>query len=226
MRRSLLVAAGIAGIAAVAGIAADVPQDVQHRGVAATVKVVNAAENTEGSGVVVKRSPPHVYVLTAAHVVRGVKTAEVQVAAGGKVKTYKGAEVLASSGPADLAVLRIGTRDELPALPLTAGKSPAKPGAAVGIGWDKGDVPTAAAESVFGRVRIRRPGETAATACWEVERPLVPRRSGGPLVDAAGAVIGVASGHDGNKGYYVHADEVHAFLRANGLRWLAEPEEK
>jgi hypothetical protein len=39
-------------------------------------------------------------------------------------------------------------------------------------------------------------------------------------------VIGVASGHDGTRGYYVHADEVHAFLRENGLRWLADPEQK
>jgi hypothetical protein len=41
-------------------------------------------------------------------------------------------------------------------------------------------------------------------------------------VDATGAVIGVAGGHDGRVGYYAHADEIHAFLKRTGLRWLAE----
>lgn len=206
---------------------ADFPAAAKDRGVAATVKVVNAADATEGSGVLVRRSTPHVYVLTAAHVVRKAKAVEVRVAVGGKVRVYKNAEVVAESASADLAVLRIGTRDELPVLPISpaGSKLPAQP-VAVGVGWEKGDAPTTITETVLGKVRLRRPGEATATACWEVEKKLIPKRSGGPLVDAAGSVVGVASGHDGTTGYYVHAEEIHEFLRRNGLKWLAEPEEK
>jgi S1-C subfamily serine protease len=114
------------------------------------VKVVNAARDVEGSGVVVKCRPPHVYVLTAAHVVRGAKAAEVRSAAGGKARAYKDAEVLAASPAADLAVVRFATRDDLPALPLfPAGSKPADRPAAFGVGWEKGDAPTAIEETVL-----------------------------------------------------------------------------
>ena len=34
--------------------------------------------------------------------------------------------------------------------------------------------------------------------------------------------IRIATGHDGATGYYVHADEVRAFLKANALEWVIE----
>jgi hypothetical protein len=44
-------------------------------------------------------------------------------------------------------------------------------------------------------------------------------------VDEAGRVIGLASGHDGETGYYVHADEIHTFLRTHGLKWIVEEDQ-
>jgi hypothetical protein len=35
-------------------------------------------------------------------------------------------------------------------------------------------------------------------------------------------VIGLASGHDRESGYYVHVAEVHRFLKNNGLGFLSE----
>ena len=75
-----------------------------------------------------------------------------------------------------------------------------------------------------GPVQIHRPGEASAVKCWEAARPPAHGRSGGPLLDKHGRLVGLASGHDGKAGYYVHIDEIHAFLRANALRWLTEDE--
>jgi hypothetical protein len=99
-----------------------------------------------------------------------------------------------------------------------------KPKNLLSVGWEKGDAPNCLDESLKGKVRLKKPGLTNAVLCWEVERKPVAGRSGGPLLDETGLVLGVASGHDGKTGYYVHIDEIHAFLRLSGLRWLAEEE--
>jgi hypothetical protein len=41
-----------------------------------------------------------------------------------------------------------------------------------------------------------------------------------------GRVIGLASGHDGKAGYYVHVEEIRRLLRTNGLGWLYEEAEQ
>jgi hypothetical protein len=135
------------------------------------------------------------------------------------------AEVLARSTEMDLAVLRVPATEGLPA-PLKLAAKGTKPKAVMSFGWEKGDAPSGLEESLKGKVRLRKPGDTTAVACWEIVRKPAAGRSGGPLVDETGQVVGMASGHDGTTGYYVHADEVHAFLRLNGLSWLAEEERR
>jgi S1-C subfamily serine protease len=200
------------------------PPEARERGVAATVKVVCPADGAWGSGVIVARGGPHTYVLTAHHVVAGGRTAEVRVApaAGGpKAEVTHRAEVLARSPEADLALLRMPAGDGLPA-PLAIARGEARPSSAVSVGWEKGDRPSAREEAVTGKVRIRRPGQAGSVSCWETTRKPAAGRSGGPLLDETGRLIGLASGHDGAAGYYVHAEEIHAFLRQNGLRWIAD----
>jgi hypothetical protein len=196
--------------------AADFPKDARDRGQAATVKVTSA-DGKEGSGVLVGRGGPHTYALTASHVVATAKAADVRVGSG---KTFK-AEVLARSTDADLAVLRFPTAEGVPA-PVQVAPVGTSPKAVVSVGWDKGDAPSALDETLKGKVRLRRPGESTSVTCWEVERKPAAGRSGGPLLGETGVVVGVAIGHDGATGYYVHADEVHVFLRQNGLKWLTD----
>jgi hypothetical protein len=35
-------------------------------------------------------------------------------------------------------------------------------------------------------------------------------------------VVGVDIGAGDGKGYFVHVEEIHAFLKKNGLEWLSE----
>jgi S1-C subfamily serine protease len=47
-------------------------------------------------------------------------------------------------------------------------------------------------------------------------------RSGGPLIDQRGFVIGICSGTSDGKGYFTHTHEIHRFLKQNAFDWLAD----
>jgi S1-C subfamily serine protease len=203
------------------------PKRVQKAALAATARVTNVTQGTQGSGAILKKSGPFVYVLTANHVLEGGKTFEVAVYSPRSrprpSATYRAIKVLARSVVADLAVLRVSTAD---AVPGTAPVCPArlipelKNVAALTVGCEGGKAPTCAMETVVGKRRLRKPGARATAYYWETKRPPLRGRSGGPLFDRRGFLIGLASGAGDGKGYYSHAEEVHAFLRSNGLRWL------
>ena len=55
---------------------------------------------------------------------------------------------------------------------------------------------------------------------WRTETPPELGRSGGPLLDAQGRVIGIAIAASGQKGFYAHHDEILAALKRNGFSWL------
>jgi S1-C subfamily serine protease len=159
--------------------------------------------------------------------VAGVRQVDVHVLAPGKQgksEVHKGAVVLARSTEADLAILRLPASAGLPRpLPLAAAKElPRAPFQALSVGWAKGAAPTALDERVRRSALVRRPGEKTSVQSWQAQRKQARGRSGGPLVDRAGQVIGLASGHDRESGYYVHVAEVHRFLRSNGLGFLSE----
>jgi S1-C subfamily serine protease len=206
----------------------DFPKSSQEAAVTATVRVANVTKGTEGSGAVVGRGGPFVYVLTANHVVEGAERLEVSTFSA---RSYprpetvsSAADVLARSAEADLAVLRLAAPDPPPgclrvcppALVPGAGNVPA-----LGVGCPEG-APTCVADVVRAKRRVRRPGAEGAASYWETERPVVKGRSGGPLLDRRGYLIGVAGGTNADRGYYSHPEEIHAFLRRNGLKWLYE----
>jgi S1-C subfamily serine protease len=193
--------------------------------IAATVRVAIPETGGRGTGVVVRRSGPHVYILTAAHVVGKARQAEVHVAQADKAskpKVYRGAVVLASSASADVAILRLPADAGLPAPVPLAAEAAKVPPRAVSVGWATGDAPTALSEVVRRKVLITRPGETTSVWSWETKRRQARGRSGGPLLGPTGRVIGLASGHDGEWGYYTHLEEIQRALKRNGLGWLYE----
>jgi S1-C subfamily serine protease len=198
-------------------------KEAQVRAVTATVRVYNATKEVGGSGVLVGRNGPLVYVLTANHVVDGTKRLEVSTYTADShpraAAVYKGAEVVAQSAEADLAVVRLTTRDETPAPVLLDF-------VALSVGCGRGEAPECLLEDVKDRRRVRKPGAARAVLCWEAARAPAKGRSGGPLIDRHGYLIGVDSGAGDGKGYYTHADEVQTFLKQNGLEWLGEEKPK
>jgi hypothetical protein len=209
------------------------PKDSQVRAFTATVRIYNVTKEVAGSGVLLKRNGPLVYVLTANHVVDGAKRLEVSTFTAEShpkaAAVYRTTDILAQSAEADLAVVRLTTRDEMPGSVIIcpASRVPdAKDFVALSVGCGRGESPDCALEDVKGRRRVRKPGAAASVLTWETARAPAKGRSGGPLIDRQGFLIGVDSGASDGKGYYTHVEEVHTFLRRNGLEWLYEDKDR
>jgi S1-C subfamily serine protease len=203
-------------------------EEVQSVAVTSTVKLVNPNDDSEGSGVVVKVTRPFVYILTANHLVGDAESLEVQTFSRDSYPkvhhTYPSAKVIARGKTGDLAILRLTTHDELSAIQICpVSQLPPEPAfAGLGVGCSSGSAPTCKLVAVSGKKLVRKKKGEAGTLVWESKENLVEGRSGGPLVDARGYLIGMASGTSGGKGYYCHPEELHRFLRLNRLKWLAE----
>lgn len=195
----------------------------------ATVRVVRPAQGSDGSGVIIKQERGFVYVLTAAHLVQGSDKVEVHTFSATSypraAAAFRDVEVLAQAREPDLAVLRIRSRDSIPGILPLCPKSlvPAERSfSALTSGCTAGKAPTVLVVTVGDKKRIRRPGERATTLAWEVARGSAKGRSGGPLVDRRGYVLGIASGASDGKGYFAHPQEIHRFLERHALDWLGE----
>jgi S1-C subfamily serine protease len=212
---------------------ADFPRALQESALVATVRVTNPFLDKDGSGVLIHHRGPYAYVLTAAHLVRKERFVDVttfSVKSYPKAeKTYRGAEVLARDPRADLAVLRLATREAPPGLLPLGPRSAAPAGKdfpVLGVGCERNGPPTPLLDVVKAARVVRKPGEGGKTLCWETATGQPGGRSGGPLLDRQGRLIGLASGVSNGKGYYVHLEEIHAFLRRNALEWLAEEKKR
>jgi S1-C subfamily serine protease len=206
--------------------APEFPPHMQVACVTATVQVRNI--DGVGSGVLLAKSGEFVYVLTAQHIVAKADNLEVAVYSKETYPqprtVYKGVEIVAqTSGLADLAILRFATADTMPAF-LRLCPAPLVPGQFLGLsaGCGGGEAPTARVDKVPAKTLGRRPPSDETCAFWESERKPMPGRSGGPLIDARGHLLGICSGANREKSYFTHVDEIRKFLRLNGLRWLGE----
>src|ERR1019366_5534275 len=98
--------------------AADFPDELRARALAATVRVCNPAEKKEGSGVIVGRTGSFVYVLTAHHIVTGADGIEIfgfpRHGDPKASKIYRDGQVVAKAADLrDLALIRIRTDDKM-----------------------------------------------------------------------------------------------------------------
>jgi hypothetical protein len=203
---------------------------VQNMVLLATVRVQN--KGSEGSGVIVRQQGAFVYILTAAHMVEGADTVSVSTYSARSYpqpeKAYDQAQVIARAAGPDLALLRLATRDLMPGLlPLCpADKTPTEkdfPGLSCGV--QTGQPPTCWADTVAGKKQVRKPnGQTSQV--WELLREPAGGRSGGPLIDKRGLLIGIGSGRNDGKGYYAHLDEIYRFLKGSETgRVLLDPKD-
>ena len=211
----------------------DFSMDTQTAALRATVKIVNLTTNLEASGVIIKQEAKAVYFLTAAHIAKPDDKLAISVFTAESYpkpsETYKSATVLASDTEKDIAVIRLFTTDTMPGvLPLCPPKKVVDvkdfPALSVGCGDDK--APACRVEMVLRRIKVQRPREKGTTLTWETVAAQARGRSGGPLVDKRGFVVGVASGTNDDHGYYVHVDEINRFLKENALERLYEEKMK
>jgi hypothetical protein len=203
---------------------------MQETAVLATVRVRNLTEGTEGSGVLIGKGGPFVYFLTARHVVEGATNLEVAVLSRDSYPkpraTYLSTAVVAEkNGLVDLALLRLATTDSLPAgirlcperLVPTERDFPG-----LSVGCETGKEPACLLVKVAGKRQVRRQEKGETASFWEVDRKHATGRSGSPLLDKRGYLLGVCSGTNREKTYFTHPDEVRAFLKQNGFGWLTE----
>ncbi len=205
----------------------DFSKEVQTAAVCATVRVVNRVQNVAGTGVVLGRKGPAVYILTACHVIQGAGRLEVATFSPSTYPTparrYHSVQVVAqASDTRDLALLRVVTDDPLPALKFCPARLvPTGVGfKGLTVGCADGKAPTCSVDEVVGTKRVRRESQLRAATFWEVARDQDDGRSGGPLVDKNGRLLGVCSGNSKDKSYYCHPDEVRGFLKESSFEWL------
>ena len=204
-----------------------VPSAVQRRALAATVRM-RVGDRTTATAVVIGRKDGELYLLTADHAIDGPDTTALRFEffADGKAEpafALKGAEAALRRPVADFALLKVAVPEArtVAILPLIPPGKHAKrfPFAALSVGCSRGEAPTGARETIAAqRLAVRRVDDVAFF--WQAENAQQRGRSGGPLVDVEGRIIGIAAATALGKGYSVHASEIHAALKTEGFEWL------
>ena len=139
-----------------------------------------------GSGVIL-RSDGH--IVTNAHVVDGAGAIEVTLASGDKLP----AKVVGSDEETDVAVVKV-EREDLPAAAVGSVKDLEVGQTAIAIGSPLGleQSVTAGIISALGR-RVDRADQTPLFDMIQTDAPVTQGNSGGALIDAGGAVVGINS---------------------------------
>jgi S1-C subfamily serine protease len=209
---------------------ANFSKEMQQTALEATVRIYHPATHAEGSAVIVGRQGQKVYLLTAQHNVRphpdqgddvelNLYTAKSYPKLAAEVK----AVVRARMPNEDLAVL-VAVMPEgpkpLPICPPDRTKL-RKPFPVMTVGCIADGPPEIQFDRVTGIKNITKP-DGANANYWEADRPQAIGRSGGPLVDTRGYVLGICSGIQHRKGYYTDIYEIHQALKNNGFAFLFE----
>jgi S1-C subfamily serine protease len=139
-----------------------------------------------GSGIIL-RSDGH--IITNAHVVEDAQKITVTLASGDAVQ----GRLIGADPETDVAVVKVG-RNDLPAAVVGSVKDIVVGDTAVAIGSPLGleQSVTAGIISALGR-RVDRPNQSPLFDMIQTDAPVTQGNSGGALIDAAGAVVGVNS---------------------------------
>lgn len=213
------------------------PAKLQETALAGTVYIHNKDTRADGSGAIIRVEKVFLYILTAGHVVKDGQNLVVGTFDRDtypKPRFHTTVQVLAhSQGVRDLALLRVTTDTEKigPAIPLyPPPREPKKLKVALTVGCDEGKPATCHVEKVLRAAPFSREANGERARLWELEKPQTPGRSGGPMLDEHGRLIGICSGNNrGEHGYFCHISEIERFLQdvpIDGRMLLREPKTK
>jgi hypothetical protein len=214
------------------------PREKQEAALAATAGIVHTATNGEGTAVLVKYDAAKgvAYLLTAAHVVPPSmggdlvslefytpnKFPNVYSKPNGLVAARMPTQDLAvvqvpMKDPGGLRVLRICPRNELP-------RPERKNVPVLTVGCDGPNRTPRMLTDVYLDKKVPVKPSGAKVLCYETLHPPVQGRSGGPLIDQRGYVMGICSGTENQRGYYTHILEIQTALSGVGFGWLVDGE--
>ncbi len=198
----------------------------QVEAVLATVRIWNRTSTNVGSGVILGIETDSVYVLSAAHLAERSDDLAIEVFTK---KTYPEAaakyvdvRIIARDAPQDLLLIEITTRQKMPGvvklcpvkdLPISTTKF-----TALSVGCGDGAAPLCKLANVQGAKEVKRSKDDLPALVWEMTPAPITGRSGGPLFDREGKLIGICSGTSGDKGYFVHPKPILAFLEKYSKR--------
>ena len=180
--------------------------------------VLRIRQDGTGTGVVIAwdAETRAAYAVTAYHVVdgRGEITAESFSSDQSSPiikQSFRDLQVVAFDAPADLAIIRFPAPHPLPVSPICpADLMPEGTFYGMTIGCSHGDAPSIwAEEEVHASVACIFPWGRA----WRTSSEPIPGRSGGPLYDRRGLLLGVCCLRLGGDGFYTDLDLLHKLIR-------------
>jgi len=200
--------------------------DEAGRAAAATIQVRCLDTGVTATGVVIGRQAGYYFALTAEHVIRKSNKVEVVSSRSGEKAdfvTFKNAEILWIEIEPDLALIQFPAGDvEIKPLPIAqrGGTLKKVPLLAAGIGWPPEKARTMEQDQALAKKLVKR-SDGGSAFYWETKGIPEQGRSGGPLIDVSGKLIGICSGSQEGKGYYTHLDEiVFGLKRYSSSKWL------
>lgn len=184
-----------------------------------TVRVISI--NGSGTGVVVGRDGEFALIVTAWHVVDEEGPFKIQVFnhAQGTNQVLHDVELMHFLEFKDLALLRARTEALSVALTICpVGTDPVPRFAALTAGFGM-----KAMTLGFGEVIGHEPGGGLFGKRYVMEHARMPGRSGAPLIDSRGFLVGIYLNNDGKHGYYADADAIRSLLIDCGYYQIVEP---
>jgi len=216
------------------------PRAKQEAALAATAGIVHTETGGEGAAVVVKYDKQRsvVYLLTAAHIVppgqegNGVKLEFYSPKTFPKVDRTIEGSVLVRLPTQDIAVIQALMKDPggVSALkmcpPDQLPKGEQVKLTVLTVGCDGANRTPKLLTDILLRKNVPVKPSGDKVLCWETQLPPEVGRSGGPLIDQKGYLLGICSGSENKRGYYTHVLEIQRALRAAGVGWLVDAELK